>query len=1377
MSNYLTSCHYLAAREGSSRDDRYPDTLDPAKLILDARRPEDFLVYARQYASHLRFFSEEGVETWESFFSSGLLALAAAMATMDVDKARREFSHLSDWFGKEPSAANFNALARFVLAQYQTIDAWHAAVDADEHLVRLIAVSIRSYLTEERVRLEEMMAWWRKHLAGGDAPLPAQEEQRMLEDSMLLSASFATAARVMDRLVAEARLYFKKDIFEGQDHPPHLALFLSFIRMFGFVQEQLNRLPERMMEYYYRDVLRIGKGRSVPDEGFILFEPVKGFDPYLIAGGTPFTAGKDLLNRELIYKTRKDSVVTMTKVAALRSVHIRKDEPLLLEYLSNVVTASGKPGKEGEFSSRPFGGKDMGEKKDIGIAIASPQLYLSRGERKITITLYARNKPAFDEYPVSLLEMQFTGEQGWLSSNEPDKDKIRISALTKNPAGASGPESLTIHCTISIAQPSAIIGYDKTLHGGYYPVSLPVLQLFLRLPVEPAAESSPREKERYDDLVARVNDLQALQLAAVDVKVEVGTINEKTNFDGVRDLRLENHEAPLDYKKPFLPFTALPKVGSSFYIGCSDLFYKHVDKFTVNIEWMVPDNFRTYYQRYFPPYDLNKFSASLDILYDKKWYGARNVELIDTLEGNGRFNHYFVDMSKVRAEAPNTGHAPNTGSVPNTGNAPHAATDDVNKFETERRNYTVKLKLLYPDFGHEIYPQLVTSVIIEKSQRKSHEDYFKEISEKLGDSISIKLPPDDAIRSNQRGAWLSAVVYAGLQVPDEERARISMTQGLSGIIGAFNQVDPDRINDFMKGNYVIVNDDTFLSRMVGFLKKLKILNSRVSVDRDRQNVGDVADHVKDYLDRKVNHIIPSDREMGLLIVSQVNAVIGELSFRVVDELLEEKRKAMPDGNKVLQILRKAVDDANRTINEAIAGKIAMLLSASEIPSKPYTPLINTLSVNYVSHKALHAGEDRFFQILPYGIAEGTPLSPRRKLFPSTILPVPEAPSGMLFIGLSDCKAPQILSLFFRVANGTKRNDQKTAPLQWWSLRTDGWVPFKPEDMLSDGTYGLQATGIVQLALPADLSFSRILFDEEGLAWLCVSVAGEVDAFPDLLDVRAQAAEVFFEDNDNDPRHLAEPLSPGRIVRSLDGLPGVRKVSQPVATHGGKMAEAGSEYYTRVSERLRHKQRAISNWDYEHLVLEAFPQVYKVKCLNNYLAGRIAPGHVTIVPIANMVNAKNGWSTSGIPRINFLDRERIKEYLSRCSSPFVRLHVINPDIQFVQIRAEVRLKDAKDPGYYLKKLNEDIIEYLSPWATKGESHVFSAKLYPSSLYGFINRLDYIGFVSLMEMYQYSEAATGERNYEKWHDLRSLPETNLPTGHSIIVPSPDHEIKLI
>ena len=68
------------------------------------------------------------------------------------------------------------------------------------------------------------------------------------------------------------------------------------------------------------------------------------------------------------------------------------------------------------------------------------------------------------------------------------------------------------------------------------------------------------------------------------------------------------------------------------------------------------------------------------------------------------------------------------------------------------------------------------------------------------------------------------------------------------------------------------------------------------------------------------------------------------------------------------------------------------------------------------------------------------------------------------------------------------------------------------------------------------------------------------------------------------------------------------------------AERAEAFYGRVSERLRHKQRALTQWDYERIVLERFPEVYKAKCIPAGLSGNGGqPGRVGLVVIPDIRN--------------------------------------------------------------------------------------------------------------------------------------------------------------
>ncbi len=74
-------------------------------------------------------------------------------------------------------------------------------------------------------------------------------------------------------------------------------------------------------------------------------------------------------------------------------------------------------------------------------------------------------------------------------------------------------------------------------------------------------------------------------------------------------------------------------------------------------------------------------------------------------------------------------------------------------------------------------------------------------------------------------------------------------------------------------------------------------------------------------------------------------------------------------------------------------------------------------------------------------------------------------------------------------------------------------------------------------------------------------------------------------------------------------PGLGSIVQVGPPLGGAPAETEAAFRARVSERLRHRQRLVTAWDAERLVLDAFAQVSKAKCFPALdLDGRaVAPG--------------------------------------------------------------------------------------------------------------------------------------------------------------------------
>lgn len=263
----------------------------------------------------------------------------------------------------------------------------------------------------------------------------------------------------------------------------------------------------------------------------------------------------------------------------------------------------------------------------------------------------------------------------------------------------------------------------------------------------------------------------------------------------------------------------------------------------------------------------------------------------------------------------------------------------------------------------------------------------------------------------------------------------------------------------------------------------------------------------------------------------------------------------------------------------------------------------------------------------------------------------------------------------------------------------------------------------------------------------------------LVNVVAQAVEAQFQDNANDQSHFDTALPAGSIAKLTVAVAQVGKVEQPFASFDGKHREIGKEFYTRVSERLRHKARAITPWDYEHLVLDRFPSIYKVKCITHTdpnclcrqpipslsssgenkvicCGPQIAPGHVLIVPIANLKNRNAANPLQ--PKTSRRTLLEIEDYLGKRTSPFVKVHAKNPVYEQVLVFFRVQFIVGADKGSYLRQLNDEIVHYLTPWAFDENAEVsFAQKIYASAVINFIEERPYVDFITDFLMFVCSD----------------------------------------
>ena len=456
-------------------------------------------------------------------------------------------------------------------------------------------------------------------------------------------------------------------------------------------------------------------------------------------------------------------------------------------------------------------------------------------------------------------------------------------------------------------------------------------------------------------------------------------------------------------------------------------------------------------------------------------------------------------------------------------------------------------------------------------------------------------------------------------------------------------------------------------------------------------------------------------------------------------------------------------------------------------NEPYTPVIQNISLSYkatsdeVSINSLSLddftnNEIQFFQIAYFGQIQEH--SYQRNLFnflvDKSVSLFPEYKNeGELVIGVSNLKAGDSVSVLFQVAEGSEDPELDQVNIDWTVLSDNYWKPMAKSEVVLNTTNKLLRSGIIKFVMPHDATTSNSLMPVDRI-WIKASIKKNVRAVCQLVAVEANALEVQFTDQQNDPEHLVYPLEKNTIAKLKNGNASVKSVTQPFASFGGMQKETHNALYTRGAERLRHKNRAISIWDYERLVLEAFPDVHKVKCIphakfvpstNKYCW--LAPGNVVLVVVPDLTN-KNAVDPLS-PKVNGNTISNITKLVNAHSGIQVNIKVKNPAYQKLRLAFKVKFHEGYEFNFYSEKLKGQIKQYLSPWAyASGKDISFGGKIYKSVLLDFVEEIEYVDYIEDFYLYSISDL-TGQSG--------DLNEVQPETPDTILVSDQTHIINEI
>ena len=626
--------------------------LDTRYFLPDERSLSDFLKFINRLSRSVIFYNEnlQKKGDWYDFFISDELFLLADIESFDLKSLEKRKTEILLKFEKIGNSDEKSMLIKELFDQIklmlQTIDGWYIfsskynkqrnSSPLEKELVSAISYRCRevyiqlSLISSELEKTDSALILDLKDLNlgrlwdfdkavldsyllnwGGDITKP----DYLLKQLLLLHRP---VYKTLLNLTERSRIMFHDNLQHNENHEPHIGLMLSFFQLFKKLQDELNHIPDRLLTYYYEQILGQSRRKQIPDFVYCYVEIDSKVQEIIIPENTRIIAGQNTEGQDILYSTIDSVKVSNIKLGNIFTLFVSRNKLIdpgsAFQTVNGIYSKQIDPNKKfGSFlalgEEQRFLSEDSKTMKEveIGFAISSPTLKLKGGHRKVEIAFVflsesyqyflamllsvAKSKK---QLPEEIFHQLFSGslfiEYTTLS------DWCSIETFEVIPPQDWNENGFKLSFTLGPSMPE-FTSYVEEIHKDSMGINQPTLKI----------------KLRNQNVFHPYSFLQFLELEQMKISVDVKQL---------KNLSLFSNFGPIDTSIPFDLFGSTPKAGSYLLIGNDEVFSKDLEE--LNIGWTffgLPggEDMESYFRGY--PYAIKndsfkvKFQALSDFRY------------------------------------------------------------------------------------------------------------------------------------------------------------------------------------------------------------------------------------------------------------------------------------------------------------------------------------------------------------------------------------------------------------------------------------------------------------------------------------------------------------------------------------------------------------------------------------------------------------------------------------------------------------------------------------------------------------------------------------------------------------------------------------------
>ena len=595
------------------QEERFEKALFPSNIKADGKNFQDRLHFLGQFSAFLNFYDTQNKKrgSWQPILMKDPLILLANIAQTDVKGREAIFiqsvNSLKILVAKKQKEASIGPRIQLLFQQltelFIMLERWAFYMDKFNHDYPLATYLLQEIKNKQAENLQALFAFqnalnkaqlfngveavksevtqvfqtelWTENAAKKAfwkvLNIPINEEKESKQKA-LKSLSLTAMVEVLDafgttfftfltHVVHEAKLEFKT--FEGKPSQfPDTVLLRAFAELLGIQQEQLNQFSSRHLNFYYQQVLKQKLKQAKADRLFatIQISPKKSF--FELEKNTLFQAGLDEHKEEILFQTRDKNNLYPVQVNECIALSVKQEQDYQKLLLTKIEKPSGlQKNKQGILQAFPTFGRETAQavSQQMGIAFASPILFLKEGQRTIRLLFEVEHYPQLIEQ-FQCAQFFLSTEKAWLSISP------QINVLNE----LQTQQTETIALDISLDEKAdPIVPFAKNPDGytSHWPLFKMVFNQFVNL---------------------------ANPIKIIGLKIEV-------LVKGMKQLELYNDFGKLNAKKPFQAFGPAPSIGRNFIVGSQELFSKPLHLLNLQFNWAAlpsGNDFEAYFKAY-----------------------------------------------------------------------------------------------------------------------------------------------------------------------------------------------------------------------------------------------------------------------------------------------------------------------------------------------------------------------------------------------------------------------------------------------------------------------------------------------------------------------------------------------------------------------------------------------------------------------------------------------------------------------------------------------------------------------------------------------------------------------------------------------------------